>query len=159
MQLKSFVQKHSLFFYFVLAFAISWGASVGTLGPKFLRGEPLQRLDAVPGLIGMILGPFISGVVMTWIVDGGAGVRALFSRMGKWNARGRWWAAASLLFPGVLVLVLLVVVLLPVLTIRMVWGWRNCISDQRRLWGLRLGAILGIAAYLVVPFTQFGWPL
>ncbi len=41
MQVKAFIKRYSLVFYFLIAFAISWGASLGTLGPKFLRGEPL----------------------------------------------------------------------------------------------------------------------
>jgi len=107
MPLKAFIQRHALVFYFVLAFAISWGASVSLLGPKFFAGEPLLLTDAMPALIGMILGPFVSGILMTWIVEGGAGVRALFARMGKWKLELRWWAAALLIFPGALVLVLL----------------------------------------------------
>jgi CAAX protease family protein len=107
MQLKAFIQRHAIAAYFVLAFAISWGTSLATMGPKFLSGEPLERLaDALPSLVGMMLGPFLSGVLLTWIVDGAAGVRELFGRMGRWKVSGRWWLAALLLFPVVLLVVL-----------------------------------------------------
>ncbi len=108
MQVKGFIQRHALIFYYILAFAISWGASFALLGPKFFAGEPLLLTDAMPALFGMILGPFVGGILMTWIVEGGAGVRALFGRMGKWRVELQWWAAALLIFPGALVLVLLV---------------------------------------------------
>lgn len=108
MQFKAFVQRHALLLYFVIAFAFSWGASLITLGPKFLRGEPLLRTDALPALIGMMLGPSVGGILLTWIIEGGVGLKALFARMGKWNVGIRWWAAALLLFPGILVTVLLV---------------------------------------------------
>jgi CAAX protease family protein len=107
MHIKAFVQKHSIAAYFVLALAISWCASLLTLGPKFLAGEPLLMADALPGLVGMMLGPSLSGIVLTWIVDGKPGLQALFSRMGRWNVGLRWWAAALLLFPGLLLIVLL----------------------------------------------------
>ncbi len=107
MQFRDFLKRHAIAAYFILAFAISWGASIGTLGPKFVRGEPLLRADALPGLVGMMLGPFLSGILLTWAVDGGAGVRALFGRMGRWNVGGRWWIAALFLFPAALILVLL----------------------------------------------------
>ncbi len=109
MQLKAFIQRHAIAAYFVLAFAISWGTSLATMGPKFFSGAPLVRLgDALPSLVGMMLGPFLSGLILTWIIDGAAGVRALFARMGKWRVGGRWWLAALLLFPIALLVVLLV---------------------------------------------------
>jgi membrane protease YdiL (CAAX protease family) len=107
-QLKTFIQRHAIAAYFVLAFAISWGTSLVTMGPKFFAGVPLERLvDALPSLIGMMLGPFLSGLLLTWIVDGRSGVQALFARMGRWKVGGQWWLAALLLFPVVLVTVLL----------------------------------------------------
>jgi len=108
MQLKAFIQRHAIAAYFVLAFAISWGTSLVTMGPKFFGGVPLERLgDALPSLIGMMLGPFLSGILLTWIVDGPSGVRTLFTRMRRWKVGGQWWLAALLLFPAVLMIVLL----------------------------------------------------
>ncbi len=107
MSIRGFIERHTLVAYFVLAFAISWAASFATLGSKFFRGQPLLLTDAVPGLIGMILGPFLSSLILTAILDGSAGVRALFASMGKWRVGLRWWAAALLIFPVILLIVLL----------------------------------------------------
>jgi membrane protease YdiL (CAAX protease family) len=47
----------------------------------------------------MLAGPFISGLVMTYIVDGRGGLRALFSRMFLWQVNFCWYAAALFTFP------------------------------------------------------------
>ncbi len=107
MGFKAFIARHAVAAYFVLAFGISWGASLALLGPKFFRGEALQISDAAPALLGMILGPFLASLLTTWILDGGAGLRALFARMGKWKVGLGWWAAALFLFPALLIIVLL----------------------------------------------------
>jgi uncharacterized protein len=66
--------RHPLFFYFVLAFAFSW--------LMFLPG-PLTYLGVLnvdPQILGLmdiigLLGPILSGFVMTAVVKGGVGIR------------------------------------------------------------------------------------
>lgn len=55
-------------------------------------------------------------------------------------------------------LALLALLLLPALAARMGGGWRRHILDKGRLTRLRLLTILGIVAYLILPFTRFGLP-
>lgn len=50
----------------------------------------------------MLLGPSVAGIVLARTVDGGAGLRGLFSRMGRARFPARWYAA--LLIPPVFVL-------------------------------------------------------
>jgi len=50
---KSFVRRHSLVIYFVLAFAIAWIGSFVLGGPKFLAGEVFEFSDI--GLIARAL--------------------------------------------------------------------------------------------------------
>lgn len=99
MKMKSLIQRYPVASYFVLAYLISWGGSFAIGGPKFLRGETLGFEDAM--LMGplVLAGPFIAGLVMTYLVDGKTGLRALFSRMLKWRVGLRWYAAALLIFP------------------------------------------------------------
>ena len=65
----------------------------------------------------------------------------------------------SLAFGVVLVgLALLTLMLLLAFAARMRGGWRRHILDKGRLTRLRLLTILGLVAYLILPFTRFGLP-
>ena len=99
MKMKSLFQRYPVACYFVLAYLISWGGSFAIGGPKFLRGDPLEFEDAMRMGPLVLAGPFIAGLVMTYLVDGKTGLRDLFSRMLKWRVNLRWYAAALLIFP------------------------------------------------------------
>lgn len=99
MKIRSLFQRFPLASYFVLAYSISWGGSFAFGGPKFLRGEQLRLEDGMRMFSLMLAGPFIAGILMTYVVDGGGGLRDLFSRMLKWRVALRWYAVALLIFP------------------------------------------------------------
>jgi membrane protease YdiL (CAAX protease family) len=107
MRFRNSLQRHPILAYFVLAFAISWCGSLVTLGPRFFHGQAFQITDTVLALVAMLLGPFLSGILMTAILDGKVGIRDLFERMGHWHVGVRWYAAALLIFPVALLFVLL----------------------------------------------------
>ena len=106
MKFRSLVQRYPITSYFVLAYLISWGGSFAIGGPKFLRGEPLDFDDAMNMGLPMLAGPFIAGTLLTGLVDGKAGLQNLFSRMLKWRVDLRWYAAALLIFPALILAVL-----------------------------------------------------
>ena len=108
MKIKTFIQRHPVTSYFLLAFFISWGGSLAVLGPKFIRGETYQLTDSLLALLAMLAGPSLTGITLTAIVDGRAGLRELFSRMARWRVKIRWYAVA-LLTPPVLILAVLLV--------------------------------------------------
>lgn len=108
MHVRSLIKDHPLVAYFVLAFALSWSASLAILGPSFVQRAPFRLEHAALALTGMMLGPFLSGIILTRLVDGPVGLQALWSRMRTWQVGFRWWAAALLIFPLTLMLVLLV---------------------------------------------------
>jgi membrane protease YdiL (CAAX protease family) len=140
MQIRTSIKNHPLLAYFVLTFAISWGASLGILGPKFFRSETLRIADAAVALVGMMLGPFLSGLILTVVADGRAGLQALWSRMRKWRVGLRWWAAALLIFPVTLIVVLLLL--------------SRLISPAYALGFETLGIIYGLLAGI---FEETGW--
>jgi membrane protease YdiL (CAAX protease family) len=98
MKIKIVLQRHSVFLFFFLTFLISWGGSFLGVGPKFLRDEPIELSDI--GIMGfaMLAGPFIAGIVMTYLTEGRGGLRDLFSRMTKWRIGKRWYTTL-LIFP------------------------------------------------------------
>ena len=75
-------------------------------GPEFIRGQPVGSDDVMLMLMAMLAGPSAAGAVLTYRSGGARGLRELISRMGRWNVKPRWYAAA-LLFPPVLILLVL----------------------------------------------------
>jgi uncharacterized protein len=106
MNAKAFIQRHPVITYFIMTFIISWGGALAINAPILLRGESLPRLNGILMYPMLILGPAITGIVLTLIVDGKAGVRDLFSRMGRWHVGIRWYAAAFLIPPALILIAL-----------------------------------------------------
>jgi len=104
--MSAFVRRHPVASYFVLAYLFAWGGSFAAVGPKFLRGEPMQFVDALLMFLPMLAGPSIAGITLTYIVDGKSGLRDLFSRMSTCRVGARWYAAL-LIFPVLIIAVLL----------------------------------------------------
>jgi membrane protease YdiL (CAAX protease family) len=106
MGITGFIQRHPLLTYFLLAFAISWGADFGVAWPKYSRGAPVGFNEARLMFLPTLAGPSIAGIALTAIVDGRAGLRDLFSRMGRWRVGWRWYSVI-LIFPILILVVLL----------------------------------------------------
>jgi membrane protease YdiL (CAAX protease family) len=93
---RGFTKTHPLLIYFILAFAISWGAILVSVGPG---GFPVSE-DQLPVLIvAMLLGPSLAGVLAAGLTSGREGIRDLFSRLLCWRVSGRWYAVALLTAP------------------------------------------------------------
>jgi uncharacterized protein len=84
----SFVKSRPLLAFFVLAYAISWSASVGYALGVF----PLPILA---------FGPFLSAIIVTALADGRRGVKTLLLRPVQWRV-GLMWYAVALLLPAVI---------------------------------------------------------
>jgi membrane protease YdiL (CAAX protease family) len=104
MRAQSFVKRHSLIVYFVLAFAIAWIGSFVSVGPKFLAGEAIEFSDGGPMALAMLGAPFIAGILVTYLADGKPGLNELFGRMKKYKVAGQWYLPL-LIFPTLLLLV------------------------------------------------------
>jgi membrane protease YdiL (CAAX protease family) len=106
MNIRAFVQRHPVGVYFSLVFLLSYGGFVLVDGPKLARGEAIQPLDALLLFPVLVVGVGLVGIILTAISDGRAGLRDLFSRMGRWRVNLGWYVAA-LLIPPVLILTVL----------------------------------------------------
>lgn len=104
--MKEFVKSHPLITFFVLAYAIAWGLILLIdywTGFGAFRGEIGLNEGVSSSLLlvwlSMLAGPSIAGIVMTSILDGKEGLRRLFSSMFRWKVSLWWYAAALLIFP------------------------------------------------------------
>jgi CAAX protease family protein len=91
--------------YFLFTFAISWSCALAVAAPHLLRHDPLPKLTGILMFPAMLLGPCISGIVLTSLFDGKPGLRDLFARITSWQFPARWYAL--LLLPPTLVLAVL----------------------------------------------------
>lgn len=87
----------------------------------------------------MLLGPSISGILLTRILDGRTGVRALFSRLFRWRISSHWYL--PLLLPPALVIAVLLVLKTLV----------SPVYAPNRFW---LGILFGVPAGLL---EEIGW--
>jgi membrane protease YdiL (CAAX protease family) len=140
MRFRFLIQHYPITSYFVLAYLIAWGGSFAIGGPKFLRGELLDVEDAMNMGLPMLAGPFIAGILLTGLVDGKAGLRNLFSRIFKWRVGMRWYAAALLIFPALILAVL--------------WTLAAVVSTEFAPTFIAFGILGGLLAGF---FEEIGW--
>ena len=149
--IKTFIKRHPVLSYFVLAFAISWGAiliAVG-LGPGGFSATPQQFQMAVPYAVpAMILGPGVAGIFMTGFLYGRVGLSEFRSRLLKWRVGARWYAVALLTAPFSIMAALLALSLVsPEYLPRMFTT-----NDRPAL--LLMGLAVGLTAGI---FEELGW--
>lgn len=138
--MKAFLQRHPVAMYFSLVLFISYGSFLIVVGPRLLHGGTEQPSDAESILFPIIdLGVLLTVLVLTGILDGGKGLRTIFSRLGRWRANGLWYAVA-LLVPPALILVVLTI-------------FRTVISPVFTPKFFALGIVFGIPALL----EEIGW--
>jgi len=115
---KNYIQRHPAAFYFIITFLISWLGAFILVAPKLLSGEPVQKMDGILMFPVMLIGPTVTGVILTAMIDGKPGLRNLFSHMGNWKVSFKWYAIALLIPPCLInvVLMLLSKIVSPVFT-------------------------------------------
>jgi membrane protease YdiL (CAAX protease family) len=100
---RDVMRSRSLLIYFLLAFAISWGAILISVG---LDGFPVTEEQLPVLIVAMLLGPSGAALLAAWLRSGWEGIRDLFSRLLRWRVSARWYAVAILTAPLSTVLVL-----------------------------------------------------
>jgi uncharacterized protein len=105
---RGLLARHPLISFFVMAYAFSWIVwspwvlsedGVGLL-PYELSGWTKALLSAA----AILLGPTLSGFIMTGITEGRAGIRRLLHRIVLWRVGLRWYLFALVGIPVVMAL-------------------------------------------------------
>jgi len=82
-KIKLFVQRNPLITFFVLAYALSWW--------------PWPLSAANPFFPLFPLGPMVASLILTAVINGRAGLKALLARVVHWRVNLRWYGVAMLL--------------------------------------------------------------
>ncbi len=148
--ITNFIKRHPLPTYFALTFAISWGGMLLVIGgPGGIPGNGEETEALLPlGILAMVLGPSVAGIVLTGLVYGRTGLRALLSRLFKWRVGARWYAVALLTAPLLELTTLLA--LLPTSPVFLPGIFATDDKVSLLLAGIAAGLVAGI-------FEELGW--
>lgn len=108
MGIRAWLQKHSVAAYFTLTFLISWGG-VLVLGMPYGMPTAQDTFDEVWPMVFLpyLMGPLISGLLLTGVVNGRKGFKDLLTRLFRWRFAPRYYALALLTAPVLILLALL----------------------------------------------------
>src|SRR5918912_2060728 len=105
---RSLLARHPLISFFVMAFAFSWIVwSPWVLSEDGVGLLPYKLSDVAAGLLNaaaILLGPTLSGFIMTGVTEGRAGIRRLLRRIVLWRVGFRWYLFALIGIPVVMAL-------------------------------------------------------
>ncbi len=146
--MKTFIKNHAITLYFILAFLISWSGVALVVGLERLLAEGPADDQMALLFLAMCAGPSISGLLFTYICDGRQGLRDLKGRLLNWKVGARWYAAAILTAP---VLVLALLFMLSIIKPAFIPG---IFSSPDKTMLVVLGILGGLAAGIC---EELGW--
>ncbi len=80
--------RHPVIAFVILAYAFSWSWWI----PQVVSGATVRPGVGWPTHVPGLAGPLLAAAVVTWLVDGRAGMRTLWRGVVTWRI-GVWWAA------------------------------------------------------------------
>lgn len=98
--INAFIRSNPVLTYFIVVLVISFGGMLLVAGPSIFAGTNWQTDPQFPlAILVMLVGPPLTGIVMTAFVSGKEGLRELLARLLKWRAGTSWYAVALLTAP------------------------------------------------------------
>lgn len=146
----SFIRRHPVLTYFVLTIVISWGGVFLVSGGADGFPANAQEVEALLPFVVLLLaiGPVLTSILLTILLDGRAGLRSFLERLLKWRVGLRWYAAALLLTP------LLAAVTLFGLSLASPVFWPGILTSEDKPALLFSAVMAGLVAGL---FEEPGW--
>jgi len=141
----SLLKRRPITSYFVLTFAISWTAAFAVVAPKLLRGGPIPKLSGILMFPAMLLGPLVSSILLTGLLEGAAGIRKLFASIVRGRPGVGWYGV--LLIP-------------PAAVLGILFALKSFVSSDFSPNHFFAGVAFGIPAGLVeeIGWTGFAFP-
>ena len=99
MRFTALARQRPLGSFFALAYGISWGATLIVLAASHFDLVDLSPLDTGLIFVSMLLGPCVSGLMLTALLEGRLGLRRVGASLRNWQAGIRWYALALLTMP------------------------------------------------------------
>jgi len=148
--IKTFTKSHPVLAYFALTLFISWGGIILVIGgPGRILSTSEQFDKLLPMVILAILaGPSLSGILLTALVYGKAGLHKFQSRLLRWRVSIRWYAAALLAAPLLMLTIYLALSLLSPDFLPGIFVSEDKVSH------LLVGLVTGLMAGF---FEELGW--
>jgi membrane protease YdiL (CAAX protease family) len=148
--IKALIKSHPLLSYFALTFAITWSLFVFAVGGPGGIPATKEEFTTLPllAILAALVGPSVSGIVLTGLVYGREGFRDLLTRMRRWRVGARWYAVALLTAPLVFTAVLIPLSLISPVFLPGIFASEAKVSLV--LMSIVVGLIVGI-------FEELGW--
>lgn len=108
MDIRSILYRYPLGSYFALAYGISWGGILIYLASMGFQFDHIQMEEGLILFFLMLLGPSISGLTLTALLDGRRGLSELAARLRNWRVGGHWYIVALLTVPSLVLIILTV---------------------------------------------------
>jgi uncharacterized protein len=101
------INRHPVWVYYVLVFAITWGGMLAVVGPSGIyasKANPAVLSQFI--YVAALAGPSIAGILMTGLIHGTAGLCDLLARVLRWRVSLRWYMVALLTAPVLMTAIL-----------------------------------------------------
>ena len=99
MRFETWVRRYPVCSFFALAFGISWGGILVVMGARGFDLLDLRPLDTGLIFVLMLLGPSVSGLALTALLEGRAGFRGLRAGAAHWRVGVPWYLVALMTMP------------------------------------------------------------
>ena len=146
----SVFKRHPVPIYFALTFIISWGGILLVIGGPGNIPRPTEQFDSLLPLaiLAILAGPSLSGMLLTFLFNGGQGLREIKSRLIRWRVGIGWYAVALLAAP---LLMMTIYLILSLLSPEFLPG---ILAAENKFSHLLMGLVTGLMAGF---FEELGW--
>ena len=150
MSIPAFIKDHSLWTFFIVTFAISWGGLLLVIGgPAGITGASGQFDALLPFVImALLAGPSTAGLLLSGLIGGREGLRGFLSRLIRWRVGARWYAIALFAAPFLFMAILLVLFLFSSKFLPGILAAKD--KSSHLIMGLATGLMAGV-------FEELGW--